>query len=131
MGSSKSDYFVENDNAFSKLMGMMGDFENDDVGDGFMNMNGPLMEQQDDNSLMKTWEDINNFDFKKTATEKWSKMTSFVMGHHDEEDDGDYSFDQDSSEQNGKHRPSLSTKLKRSWKGSVSSLSSWWSSPKK
>lgn len=128
--SSKSEYFVENDNAFTKLMGMMGEFENDGGGgleDDFMNMNGALAAEQDDNSFMNAWEKVNNFDFQKAATEKWTKLTSFVMGDGEDDD----SLDRQNSEQRDKRQQSMSSKIKNSLKGNVSSLTSWWSSSKK
>ena len=140
MVSSKSDYFVDNNNAFSMfsdVMDMMGEF--DDEKDPMMaamgmdyNNNNQMMQENAENPLMKTWETVNNFDIKKAAENKWNALRSY-FDRDEYDDDEEMVFAEDNvnnmneNQDDNNDNKTFTDRMKNGVKSGVSNLTSWWS----
>ena len=110
--SSKSEYFVDGNNAMdmlSDVMGLMGEFDDEQKDEN----------DNTDNPLVKAWDNLSNFDLQKQVNSGWNAMTSYF------DDDGDN--DDRVREENDKN-VNFANKIKHKIKGNVSSFTSWWNS---
>lgn len=140
--SSKSDYFVDDNNAFSMLgdvMDMMGDFDDDQKDPMRMMGDAPQgqipMQQDSTNPIMDAWESMNKFDISKAAQNKWNSVRSYF--NKDEEED-DYRNDYAENDSNNgdiingnnnvnDNNKTFTDRMKNGLKSSGNYLTSWWS----
>ena len=132
--SSKSDYFVDDNNAFSMLtdvMDMVGDFDEQKDPMNMMII-GDQQQQETSNPLMDAWDSMNSFDITEVAKNKWNSVTAYFQRDDDDDDDDEYdeySYNNDNliNDNDTINKHALSERIKNNDKSSGNFLTSWWS----